>query len=96
MSQLIEFLKGKKTYITAAVALIYGVVVLGIGNHDWAGMIDFILASSSIASVRAAMTQQHQEQLAATENVVQAAVLSAQTANDAVSKLPGPSDSGSR
>lgn len=58
-----NFLDGKKTYISAAATVLYGVVVLGFGNHNWQAAAELVLTSSSVTFVRSAIASNHAKQI---------------------------------
>ncbi len=53
----VNYLKGKKTYITAVVTILFGLVVVGWGQHNWIAGLSLILGGSGLGSFRAAISK---------------------------------------
>lgn len=61
MTNLIEYLKGKKTYFIVAVSIIYALSALATGHMDVQTAIEMILAALGGASMRNAIGTQPTE-----------------------------------
>jgi hypothetical protein len=55
MSNLITWLKGKKTYTVAIVAVVYALSSVATGNMSWQQAIAWFLGSGAISSLRSAI-----------------------------------------
>lgn len=58
MDKIIEFLKGKKSYIVAVVAIIWAVVGLLLNLIEYQTAVDIILGASGLAALRAGLKSQ--------------------------------------
>ena len=55
---LIKYLEGKKTYIMALLTLLYGVYhAWQQSNNNWPVFVNYLLASGTIAALRAAIAK---------------------------------------
>lgn len=52
-----EFLKGKKTYIVAAMTITYALVVQGWQLGDWASAMDMVFVALGMGSIRHGMNK---------------------------------------
>jgi len=57
MTNLIEWLRGKKAYIIAFAAIVYAVVIVGWQNGDWEQATNLILSALGLSALRAGITK---------------------------------------
>lgn len=54
---MVNYLKGKKTYIVAFGMVVYAVLVLGVGHNDWVGAWQLTLQAAGLAGLRAGVSK---------------------------------------
>ena len=57
MTNVVEWLQGKKAYIIAFATIVYAVVIVGWQNGDWEQATNLILGALGLSTLRAGITK---------------------------------------